>query len=378
MCTLLILTDWYSPAYLAGGPIQSVRYIIDHISNNMNVFVYTSAYDFGKNELMQHIQANNWICKSPTVKVYYQSNKYPRFFIFNTIIQTSKPDVVYLNSMFSKHYVIDFLRFHIQEKCTRRVVLAPRGMLKQSALEKKELKKWIFLRFAKLIGLYKGIQFHATNEQEKKEIHRYFPHAKVFVIQNLPPPILAHPLVLDKLDFQVKLCFVGRIHPIKNLILLLELLRKVKCGVSLSIVGHEEDKNYAMSCHRLVETLPSNIRVTFLGGLPHDAIKDIITQHHLFIFPTLGENYGHAIIEALSVGRPVLISDQTPWKNLKQYHAGWELPLSDKQAWIKAIEEAASWNQEEFDSHCQGALDYARAHTNVEELVEKYREMFGV
>ncbi|MBK9677725.1 MAG: glycosyltransferase [Saprospiraceae bacterium] len=132
-----------------------------------------------------------------------------------------------------------------------------------------------------------------------------------------------------------------------------------------------------MYANCLVESLPANIAVTFLGGLPHDVINDILAKHHLFILPTLGENYGHAIIEALSVGRPVLISDQTPWKNLHEYHAGWELPLSDKQAWIKAIEEAASWDQGEFDKHCQGALEYARAHTKVEELVEKYREMFG-
>ena len=98
---------------------------------------------------------------------------------------------------------------------------------------------------------------------------------------------------------------------------------------------------------------------------------------HLFILPTLGENYGHAIIEALSVGRPVLISDQTPWKNLSNFNAGWELPLNDKQAWIDKINEAAAWDQEAFDKHCEGALAYAKAHTNNEELVKKYIEMFG-
>ncbi|MBK9932546.1 MAG: glycosyltransferase [Saprospiraceae bacterium] len=236
----------------------------------------------------------------------------------------------------------------------------------------------MFLCFAKIIGLYHGVQFHATNVEEQNEILRYFPNASVSVIANLPPPILAYPPVLNKLDYQLKLCFVGRIHPIKNLQFSFRItLQDVKGNISFSIAGYEEDKHYANSCHRLIKSLPPNIAVTFLGGLPHDTINDILAKHHLFILPTLGENYGHAIIEALSVGRPVLISDQTPWKNLHEYHAGWELPLSDKQAWIKAIEEAASWDQAEFDRHCQGALEYARAHTKVEELVEKYREMFG-
>lgn len=373
----MILNDWYPPANLAGGPIQSVQNIVGHLSGYIHVWVYTGAYDLGKNEVMNNIQTNAWINKSESIKIYYQSFKSPGASVFKKIIHTTNPDIVYLNSMFSKHYVIDFLRFQMQEKIKHKLILAPRGMLKRSALEKKKLKKWVFLCFAKIIGLYHGVRFHATNAEEQNEILRYFPNASVSVIANLPPPILAYPPVLNKLDYQLKLCFVGRIHPIKNLLFLLNILQDVKCNISLSIAGYEEDKNYANSCHRLIKSLPPNIAVTFLGGLPHDAINDILAKHHLFILPTLGENYGHAIIEALSVGRPVLISDQTPWKNLHEYHAGWELPLSDKQAWVNAIEEAASWDQGEFDKHCLGALEYARAHTKVEELVEKYREMFG-
>ena len=46
-----------------------------------------------------------------------------------------------------------------------------------------------------------------------------------------------------------------------------------------------------------------------------------------FFFPTLGENYGHVIYEALDSGCPVLISDQTPWRGLSEVGAGWDLPL---------------------------------------------------
>jgi len=374
---LLVLSDWYSPANLAGGPIQSVQNVVNHLSGYSHIWIYTSAFDLGKNKVMEDIQTNTWVSKSPTLKIYYQSLKSPGTSVFKKIIQTANPDIVYLNSMFSKHFVIDFLRFRVKEQVKRKVILAPRGMLKESALEKKRLKKWVFLFFAKFIELYHGVQFHATNTEEQNEILRYFPNASVSVIANLPPPILADPPILNKLDYQLKLCFVGRIHPIKNLQFVLDLLRELKSNIAFSIIGNEEDIHYATACHHLVESLPANISVTFLGGLPHDAINDILAKHHLFILPTLGENYGHAIIEALSVGRPVLISDQTPWKNLHEYHAGWELSLSDKQAWIDAIEEAASWDQGEFDKHCQGALEYARAHTKVEELVEKYREMFG-
>lgn len=377
MSSILILTDWYSPAYLAGGPIQSIQNLTAYVSRYKHVWIYSSAFDYGSDSELKDIKTNAWVEKSESIRIYYQLFKSPRISDFKKILQTSNPDIVYLNSMFSKHYVIDFLRFQMQEKVMPKVILAPRGMLKKSALKKKWFKKWLFLHIARLIGLYRDIQFHATNLEEKNEILQYFTNAKVSIIDNLPPTILEHPPKLDKLSDQLKLCFVGRIHPIKNLQFLLGILKAVKVNITISIVGQAEDKAYDMICRQMVDELPQNITVVFLGGLPHDEVNAILGDHHLFILPTLGENYGHAIIEALSVGRPVLISDQTPWKNLKEYHAGWELPLSDKQAWINAIEEAASWDQGEFDRHCLGALEYARVHTNVEGLVEKYREMFG-
>ena len=65
--------------------------------------------------------------------------------------------------------------------------------------------------------------------------------------------------------------------------------------------------------------------------------------------PTLGENYGHAIFEAMTTGVPVMISDQTPWRNLEQMKVGWDIPLQMKDKFREAITQAAGWNQEEYD-----------------------------
>ena len=45
--------------------------------------------------------------------------------------------------------------------------------------------------------------------------------------------------------------------------------------------------------------------------------------------PTFAENYGHSIVEALSVGTPMLISDNSPWKNLQEKGFGWEISLNE-------------------------------------------------
>ncbi|MFZ9090683.1 MAG: glycosyltransferase, partial [Planctomycetaceae bacterium] len=57
--------------------------------------------------------------------------------------------------------------------------------------------------------------------------------------------------------------------------------------------------------------------------------------------PTQGENFGHAIFESLAVGTPVLISDQTMWRELAAQSAGWDLSLDDLSSFSEALQEFA-------------------------------------
>lgn len=61
-----------------------------------------------------------------------------------------------------------------------------------------------------------------------------------------------------------------------------------------------------------------------------------------FLFPTLGENYGHVIFEALAAGCPVIVSDQTPWQDLEKREVGWVIPLADQQRYCQVIEQILS------------------------------------
>ena len=87
--------------------------------------------------------------------------------------------------------------------------------------------------------------------------------------------------------------------------------------------------------------MPPHITVTYCGSVIPADIPDTFAQYDVFFFPTRGENYGHVIAESLSVGTPVLISDQTPWRNLKADGLGWDLSLQDSIAFINTIEQWA-------------------------------------
>jgi glycosyltransferase involved in cell wall biosynthesis len=94
------------------------------------------------------------------------------------------------------------------------------------------------------------------------------------------------------------------------------------------------------------------------------------------VLPTLGENFGHAIFEALSAGRPVLISNQTPWHNLASQKIGWDISLDRPKEFVKAIEEISGWSQYDFDDWCNNTYNFAQSFTNKKDLKQQYKTLF--
>ncbi len=76
-------------------------------------------------------------------------------------------------------------------------------------------------------------------------------------------------------------------------------------------------------------------------------VRQVLAQYDLLFLPTFAENYGHSIAESLSVGTPVLMSDNAPWKNLQEKGLGWDIHLSDKASFIAAINEISAFSPEE-------------------------------
>ncbi|HBI22280.1 MAG TPA: group 1 family glycosyltransferase, partial [Legionella sp.] len=133
--------------------------------------------------------------------------------------------------------------------------------------------------------------------------------------------------------------------PTKNLYFALQVLERIESTLVFDVYGPIEDKEYWQVCLDLIEQLPSNIVVNYMGTVTPAQVADVFSAYDLFFFPTLGENYGHVIAESMSVGTPVLLSDQTPWQNLEDDRLGWDLPL-DLALFGRKVEEVASMDAE--------------------------------
>lgn len=372
----MIFTDWFVPGYKAGGPIRSLINFTESMKSDYSLYVFTTDRDLGETAPYKNIVANCWT-EANGYKIYYCSlSAVSRQVIYEEITRL-QPNFIYINSMFSRYFAIFPLWLTWHKRIHSQVVLSPRGMLAPSALRFKPIRKKIFLTIAKFVGAHRSVHFHATDPKEATDIARVFgSRARITVAANFSAPVAAVRAVTPKRSGEVRIIFVGRIHPIKNLLFFLQLLQEVHGNVTLTIVGNKEDKAYWTECEQLIRRLPANITIRDIGEIPHARLGDIFAEQHIFALPTRGENFGHAIFDALAAGKPALISDQTPWKNLAASHAGWDVPLKDPLAFHTIIEQTIEMDQQQFDQWSAGAWNFARNYIDKSDLKMAYKNIF--
>lgn len=339
---VFLCTDWFAPGYRAGGPIRSLVNLVRALDNDLEFLVYTDSHDLGQPNHYPGVRLNTWIPYLENTQVYYAASRYhaAKRFIFEVL--QKKPDVVYLNSMYSIFFsIIPLLLLKIFRRPVR-IILAPRGMLNPGAIQFKKWKKRTFLYLFSWVKLHKALTFHGTFPSETENILKIFgKNIQVVYIPNIPllPLEISPPKPPSWQGYHF--LFAGRIHPIKGLLFALQLFREADRSVHFTIVGPIEDKQYWFRCRQVIQALPSYIRVKMLGPVPPDKLLRILSRQHYFILPSASEGFCHSLVEALSSGIPVLTGEQTPWKNLEKAKAGWTLSLNNpelsKSALLKAI-----------------------------------------
>lgn len=371
------MVEWFTPGYKAGGPIRSCVNICAALKNECDIYVLTTDTDHGESKPYEGIKANTWISDTNLgVQVYYAQKSLSGMRSLAKVMLAVNADYVYLNLLFSPSFVLYPLWLKYIRRLPAQTILCPRGTLYDSAIALKAYKKKPFLQLIKWLGIHRQITFHATNEREAKAIDGYFPGSKIITADNLPNILQQAFVSCVKKEGSIRCIFIARIVPIKNLLYLLKLLAGVSSKVLLTIVGPAENEDYWLECKKEINQLPLQIEVAYLGPQQNEALPALIQQHHLFILPTTGENFGHAIFEALVAGRPALISDQTPWLNLSEYNAGLVLPLNQPEAFATFIDTFAAFNQHQFDGTAMAAWQYASQFIQNPLLKKQYLQLF--
>ena len=160
----------------------------------------------------------------------------------------------------------------------------------------------------------------------------------------------------------------------KNLDFLLRSLSKVNTNVDLTIFGNKEDDNYLKRCMEIIDQLPENINVIFKGHVKNELVQNVLISNDLFVLPTRGENFGHVILESLSAGLPVLVSNKVFWKS-DRLGGLKTLPLR-QDIWAKEIINWSKFNNIQIRKKKLAALHYAKKFINDKRSLELNAKLF--
>lgn len=373
---LLIISDYFLPGYRAGGPIISVANLCELLSNKISIKLFTRNHDLN---IRIPYQENDFV-KSNKYEITYFKNL--NIFTIFKIIKKNKDHIFYLNSFFSRSTILVLLLRMLFFKGIK-IIIAPRGELSPGAFSIKYRKKKIYLFLSNFLTFYKNCFFHATDEVEKKTLDRVFKNGKIFLIKNIFIRNMEDTSrqIVNKNQGELRILYASRITKKKNLKFSIELLSKRKVSndrITFDIYGTIEDKGYYLQCKNMINKLPSNIVVNFKGEYTHDEIYDILSGYHIFLLPTFNENFGHAIVEAMSMGVIPLISDKTPWRNLQQVGCGWDITVDEPEKFNIAIDEALAWTTIDFTEISQNTKKYIAKQFLKNKIIEDYLKMFMV
>lgn len=375
---ILLFIDWFTPAYKAGGPIRSCANFAQAMAGEYQLYIITSNTDLEGEKL--DVEANKWIEFAPAIQVQYVSKDRQRRGYFEQLIAAISPNYIYLNSMFSASFTLMPLLLGAMKRTDAQYILAPRGMLHEGAMQYKALKKKALLTLLRNWPGRHQIRYQATDAQEVQDIARHLKvkATRIHQVSNLPQAALGELVKYPKEKGKLRLVFISRVAPKKNLLFVLTCLAQLPTDiqVDLSVYGGIEE-GYWTACATMIDKLPPSVTVTYKGAIPNSEVGTVLQAHHFFILSTFGENFGHAIFESFAAGRPVLISDQTPWRVLSAQQIGWDIPLSDERGWMSALKAAAAMDQDTYDTWCKAAWEYAHDYIHNSSLKQKYLELFS-
>lgn len=374
---ILVLTDWFLPGYKAGGPIRSLANLIATLKD-IDFYVVTRNTDHYSTLPYAGIPSNQWVKHSDNCQVMYLDEQHVQLKTFVAILKEHTFDKIYLNSLFSPKFTLVPLLGIKRLKLQHKAILAPRGMLKAGALSIKARKKRLFLLSSKVMGLYNGIKWHATSKEEVEEIKHHFPKAKaVHLAPNLASAIGEKPLKPHKNSGQLKLVCIARISAEKGIMEALSFLKNAELqgAVTCDFYGTIQNIDFLNECKSLAQQIP-NVEIEFKGEIAPHLVPSTLQQYHFFYLPTLGENFGHAIAEALSNATPVIISNKTPWQNLQEQHAGWDLPL-ESHAFTTVLQQCLLMDHTTYLTYSNGAYQLALSKFNDPEKLNAQYKLFA-
>lgn len=372
---VLIIYRSYFPSESHLGPATAIRNLVDNMGSEYEFHLITMNIEFSTGHRLfpecLHQQ------KQENLLIEYVPRGLKGLRVL--LERLGEPfDVIDIQCAFDPLLAIPALTFcRFGGGKNAKIFHTPHGIFMDVIMSTRRLKKTLFCRFADLIGLYRNIIHLAGSPSEEADIRRNHLRAQtVQVVSQFVEPVSSRRIDRKKEPNGLRVAFVGRVTAQKNLIFAIEVLKKLKVPSTFDVFGSVSDREYYATCRALANDGAGCCAIAFKGNVDKASLFELLTDYDVLLHPTLGENFGHSIVEALSLGVPVLISDRAPWTDVASWGAGWSFALSEPLKFVEQLEAIHAMGQE-WQALSDGALRYARNAFDGSATKERYRKAYG-
>ena len=212
-----------------------------------------------------------------------------------------------------------------------KLIYSPRGAFSTWAMNHGSAMKRIFWPLLQRPAVQRADLLHATAEHEYDDIRRLGFTQPVAIIPN---GVDLHPLSNKRINGARTLLFLGRIHVVKGLELLLPSWRQVQEQFKdwrLVIAGSDDGYHGSSGYLEHLKATASQlglVRMEFVGPRYGQDKLQLMRNADLYVLPSYSENFAITVAESLSMGTPVIATKGTPWKGLEPEGAGWWIDVS--------------------------------------------------
>lgn len=361
-----VMAPAYVPAHKAGGPVPGIVGVVESL-HDQDVHVYASDRDLGETEPFPPPYRGTTQVGGATVTYLPPPARRTMRAWVTALQEVRRSDLVYFNSLMARPFTIFPLLLLWATRYPGQVAISPRGELASSALRlggSRQKQLWIRLLRILRLDLRLGrrpVTWVASSDHEKDDIERVFTQARVVVVPERLRPRADSERAVTSLVAGLHVVSVGRLAPVKGHDRFLRGLARTQRPITARIIGPPEDAAHVVELDAIAATLPQSAAVEMTGSVVPDDVELALEEAHLFVLLTHGENFGHAIGEALRAGCPVLISDQTTWSGVAEAGAGVVLSAAaceDPGAVAEALDRFAALSDTEWQAWSRRAQEF--------------------
>jgi glycosyltransferase involved in cell wall biosynthesis len=222
-------------------------------------------------------------------------------------------------------------------------VLAPNGTAPR--IERRQFAKWIFDAAMGRQILNGAARVLAVSDAEHRQLTRL--GVDPSRIRSIPNPVdldeftppIARGLFRQRFGLGTGplVLFLGKITPRKRLDVLVRAFARLRSDGRLVLAGN--DMGGAAGARALVRSLGMEPRTLFTGLLKGQDRLEALADAEVLVYPSQDEIFGLVPLEALLVGTPVIVADDSGCGEVVQGTGGGQVvPLGDADALARAIE----------------------------------------